>query len=464
MKSICNVLYRIVCLSVIFYAFQLKAASPEELINHCLWKWTQKVAETPASDSKDDKNRKSQSAAFLEVEPFEKIAATLPFIQDYSTWLHGIVQEEEAYKDDYYVVYHACSHLSLFHDVLKLAIAAKLNLSLPDDFVFMRIPWKEMYQIDDVEDYFTSFGVPGHPPDPPVEMQRRWIEICLQLLGKDLSSLPVLESDTLQLYRRLELMWFLPEPHLQAIFEDSYADFIRQLIGFEGSSEEFKQYFRMKVGSFKGPLSTNISEAEKNLRQDLHALFIESVKITDDYSAKLQDHLLCVNLTLFGNYDSGGDCSLVYWYDKCNHIPKNVDLLLLEILDLFSLNEDALQELKEIYSLIHQEDNIIFAIFIPKCLTNKVMYLSRGFYDPISLNFTPFQVLNIYQTNIRALAPSNIPFDHNYKTLESRLVFTQKYLLNPYSGVKYIKHHVIDSKKYLQYQLLLKEWAEKNFN
>ena len=413
--------------------------------------WLKDLQEFTLSEIATDYAQKSPSEAFLELEPYDKIFNTLPFMVEYHEWLNQLVRAEKPLQDHYYVVYHACTGLSLFQDLLKLAVEKQLNIVLPEDYMFLRVPWKEIYDLKDVGDYFEHYGQP-HVPDSPFSVQKRWVEICLTLL-EDHSETPSFSEQEIKiLYRAFRLLW-LNRP--LEIVREAFGNTLTQSL-FPGSEDlkAFETSFHLKVGIYSEFDSEALLDVQK-LRYELIQLELCDQKRVSDYCAEIQDHLLAVNLTLFGNYDTGGDCTLEYWHSSRNHMPKQMQSLLMEILQVFDLGEEAIGELQEIYSLIEPEDSVILAIFIPKHLIDRVMYLSYGFYDRAIPYNDPSAILSQYQAHMQDVA--------SYKTLEGRLVFTQRYLLNPFSGIKLYRHHVIQPENYRTYQEKLKNWAEDNF-
>lgn len=399
---------------------------------------------------------KSQSASFLELEPIEKINAALPFTIEYSDWLHDIVDLEEGHKDNYYAVYHACSGLSLFQDLLKMTIEAKLNIILPDDFIFMRMPWKESYEIADVEDYFAKYDLPLIPW-PSFETQMHCVKIYLELLDIELQTLSIPDEDILFIFNNFRTIWFhIENPGI--LDERLPSEQITRLLNtitWQGTWKDFLNAFKSNIGIFDTSITIDIGDHRAALRKELMRIENELTEKIVNLSRQWQENLLCVNLTLFGNY-GGGDCSLDYWHGMYNSVPKNANNLILEILEMFGLKEDSLKELEEIYDLIREKDSVIYSIFIPKHLTDKIMYLSYGFYIPVDYaGMLPSEVLKTYQTDMQSIEA--------YKKLQCRLVFSQRYLLNPFSGVKYFRNHTIDPEKYLQYRSRLEEWGKTNF-
>lgn len=439
----------------IFLAYQVPClAGGSADLEICLQEWlSNKYIASPLSD-KPDPTIKSQTLSFLELEPFEKIIKTIPHIDlsDHIDWLRDIVNFEDRYKDEYYVFYHACSGLSLFHDLLTKAIATKLNITVPDDFIFMRIPGKDSFQFNDVEDYFSKEGLPILQFQ--ITTQKRYIDIILELL--EIPPRELTKDDTLQLYNNFRLYWKSMQypKYLESPDVLDRLSWTLKTISWNGSQTEFLDQWKLKIGGQNVEPSV-LDERGKILRNEL--IFIHNNEQNLIYSGvkSVLDHLLCANLTLLGNYDTLGECTLAYWYYMFNCRPNDNSSIILETLKLFDLNEESIKELMEIYDIIQDEDAVIYGIFIPKTIINRISYVSDSYYNPINYeNMTISQILKAYQTDIRSIA--------SYKSLQARLLFTNKYLLNPFSGIKFVRNHTIVPEKYQKYRSQLDQWLEAN--
>ena len=288
----------------------------------------------------------SQTQGLLYREGLEQLFETVPEAGRHREQIVALLEQEAALSDSYYVVYHASAGYAIVRDTLTALLA--VDIPVPDDFIFLRPPWKEIYAVMSVDDYFRTAGMPMafSPQDP------NW---------------------------------------------------------------------RTNVGSW-------------------------------------QAQILCVNLTLFGNYDQDQESTLHYWDTHTGAQPPPIELLLEEIVTHFGMDVSEVKTLMEIYEPIRFDDSALIAIFIPKDrpLLDEIMYLSSAYYAPVPYDdLRPSQLLDLYEKDVLAV--------RDYRHLQGRLVMTRQGLLNPHSGIRFLSLDAVNAEQRSLYKQQLAAWVEKTW-
>ncbi len=205
------------------------------------------------------------------------------------------------------------------------------------------------------------------------------------------------------------------------------------------------------------------------------------------YNREVAGKVLSVNLALFGNLGSDGECSFHYFLknysvnnnfqDKGLRDAKDIaHHLVRDILEKSGLNVDYAQPLSNLIDLLECKTGNLFQILIPKEKVNDWVYVCHGsgtygFGTPYRLNnlsdnarvqaaFNPYKnrfvkispLLDAYKENSESL--------FNMNKIQARIVFVPE-LLDPRNGLKVIKYGTIEPKALAQYHRKLEEIVDR---
>lgn len=235
-----------------------------------------------------------------------------------------------------------------------------------------------------------------------------------------------------------------------------FQDFLKEWYRLMHIKEELTEFDMLRIW-YKG-----IPKADANALLDKYNGNI------DNYAPGLQDILLSVNLSLFGNFNCWGSCTFKYFLNNTSAQAPTIRGLIQQMFTECGIDHKHIEALFKL-ALEENKANLL-QIFIPKELVDRCSYLavSGGYadkttivgcsYDAIKGWHTKISpVLDLYQSN-----PSAFPSDRlNY--LQARIILSQDIMLNPDSGVKIFRYTPIEDTKIKDYQHKVNSFAKNLF-
>lgn len=189
----------------------------------------------------------------------------------------------------------------------------------------------------------------------------------------------------------------------------------------------------------------------------------------NDQIPEMQQTILSVNLSLFGNTLINNYCSSFYYFESNYSMsPPNIGALMQNVFTEHGIDHKHIDAL---FKLAVEENKAnLLQIFIPKELVDQCAYLALPLGKPdnnsvVNCCFDKMKgwhtkispILDLYQKNPTAIIPERLDL------LQARIILSQDIMLNPDSGVKIFRYSPIDDTKMKSYQNEVQAFAKTVF-
>jgi len=187
----------------------------------------------------------------------------------------------------------------------------------------------------------------------------------------------------------------------------------------------------------------------------------------------LRSKLLSVNLSVFGNTNCPGECTLQYFI-KGMSISNPSDIIYKIFADL-GLDEGYIERLQDVYSryMVPKKGGNILQILIPKDQVDNFAYLSHGGGKPFrhKISGIQYDYAEGHHKNISEfletlkIKPFTLQTEHSIaknviNDMQGRIVFMPKFY-DPQTGIKIIRHNFVSKKNKRKYKEKFREIVDQ---
>lgn len=189
--------------------------------------------------------------------------------------------------------------------------------------------------------------------------------------------------------------------------------------------------------------------------------------IWDDTTPAMIKNMLCVNLSIFGNFTYQGESSFEYFINNSNASFVAVENILSKLFDHFGFDKSYIAQLSAQNKLFSHKNGLLLQIFVPKNKVDQYVYLSEAWGIPyrkkLDATWNPHKKRHL---KISTLLEKYIKEPHlmgNFDQLQARILMSQDCLLNPDSGVKIFKYSTENQENIVAYMQIIKNIAKEVF-
>lgn len=189
----------------------------------------------------------------------------------------------------------------------------------------------------------------------------------------------------------------------------------------------------------------------------------------NDHRADLVKNMMCLNLSLFGNFSNSGECTFYYFTSSLSLSAPYLDTLLGELFDNFGFNKKYISDLTRINDGLVTTEGNLMRIFVPKDKVDDYIYLSHAYGTPYrdKIDVSVFDskknrhtristILDRYSANPTSIADAD--------RLQARVLLSQDCMLNPESGVKIFRYTTAKDNEMKKYKQAVKNVATEVFS
>ncbi len=381
--------------------------------------------------------------------------------------MQQVLKIAESEDDDTFFAYHGMSqNYRLYQDIVQAVFEEVLEIPLPRDFYFLRIPGEEIWKWENGK---TSFLDHYNNRPIPKEWKDLVIANFLAIINKGLNTTLELSQFSEPDY---EILWGFFDDHLEFLFwqdwinkTEKYAipqdytwetpvanknlPIVIQVISrhleqqkMDISPQNIEQWFGVNFKDYfdtwKVFMLREIPSVDKELVYKIYNLDTKF----DDTSYPQNSQLISLNLSAFGNFEDIGSFSAGIFFEN-KSILNGDDPLERILQDFFAhigldsslaslLWNEGQQILAEYGNnrgcLLQLFDNSSHAGLTPFALANHDLYVSFRHGIPL-FDITPADYIQ-----------GHLVLTDGYKDMEMRLVANNKTNLNPFSNLRMIRH------------------------
>lgn len=182
--------------------------------------------------------------------------------------------------------------------------------------------------------------------------------------------------------------------------------------------------------------------------------YLDAHSDIDDHDEKTRSHMICVNLSLFGNHDSLGECTFYYFISDKSISHASLSDRLKPIFSHYGFNESYIAQLTHLITYLESSTGNLLQIFIPHDMVDDLLYLSRPIGIPYQNVILNGQEYNCREKSMHSLLDYMCTNPHVIQDLnawQARLLFFDP-LLDVDPKIKMFRYNTVSDKNMRKYQ------------